>query len=213
METRILIVDDHVLVRDALSNLIESDPGLTVSGQAASGEEAIHILKKDPPGLLLVDLHMEGLDGTKVISAASLLCPDTRILALTAYTSASYVYSALHAGAHGYIVKSESSESILRAIHSVMDGKAYLSPEVTEEVVSGYVRGRQHFTDGPYAGLTQREREIVEFMTLGEASNKALSSRLFISERTVERHKTNIFRKLGVSTTQELLEQFVTTDS
>ncbi len=209
MNTRILIVDDHVLVRDGLCSLIEKDPELTVTGQATNGEEAIVSLEKDPPDLLLVDLHMEGLDGTKVISAASLMCPDTRILALTAYTSASYVYSALHAGAHGYIVKSESGESILRAIHSVMDGKAYLSPEVTEEVVNGYVRGRQHFSEGPYEGLTQREREIVEFMTLGESSNKALSSRLFISERTVERHKTNIFRKLRVSTTQELLEQFV----
>lgn len=209
MTIRILIVDDHVLVRDGLCSLIDNAPGLSVSGQFSSGEEAIRALEKDPPDLLLVDLHMEGLDGTKVISAACLICPNTRILALTAYTSASYVYSALHAGAHGYIVKSESGDSILRAIRCVMDGKAYLSPEITEEVINGYVRGRQHFSEGPYDGLTQREREIVEFMILGESSNKALSGRLFISERTVERHKTNIFRKLGVATTQELLEQFV----
>ncbi len=209
MTTRILIVDDHVLVRDALSLLIENDPALTVSGHASNGEEAIRVLQKDPPDLLLVDLRMEGLDGTKVISAASHMNPDMRILALTAYTSASYVYSALHAGAHGYIVKSESSDSILRAIHSVLDGKAYLSPEVTEEVVSGYVRGKQHFMEGPYAGLTSREREIVEFMTMGESSNKSLSSRLYISQRTVERHKTNIFRKLKVTTTKDLLDLFM----
>ncbi|WP_319543738.1 response regulator transcription factor [uncultured Pseudodesulfovibrio sp.] len=206
--TGILIVDDHAVVRDGLCQLIESDPELGVAGQVSNGEDAIRFLNATPPDLLLVDLHMAGLDGTMVIKAASRMCPDLRILALTAYTSSSYVRSALQAGAHGYVVKSESGEKILHAIHCVMKGLSYLSPDVTEEVVNGYVLGPQHFNDGPYASLTTREREIVECITIGNVRNKTLADRLFLSARTIERHKTNIFRKLGVSNTQELLDKY-----
>jgi DNA-binding NarL/FixJ family response regulator len=205
MTIRILIVDDHALVRDGLRQLIDKEPSLVVVGQASNGEGAVAKLKSVQPDLLIVDLHMEG---TQVISAAKSLCPWIRVVALTAYTSPSYVRSALSSGADGYVVKSESGESILRAIYCVTSGLGYLSPEVTQEVINGYVCGSVHLAQGPFASLTSREREIVNFITMGDVQNKSIANHLFLSERTVERHKTNIFRKLNVSSAQELLEKY-----
>lgn len=204
--TGILIVDDHALVREGLVSLINDQSSLTVVGQASSGEDAIRKLRTCSPDLLLVDLHMEGLDGADVIRAAKTLCPDTRIVALTAYTSSSYVHSALSAGAHGYVVKSDSCESILLAIKNVIGGMFYISPEVTEEVVTGYILAPV-FGNGDFSSLTPRERELVEFFGEGNVSNKDVAQRFHLSERTVERHKTNIFRKLKVSNSQELIEK------
>ena len=207
MPTRILIVDDHELVREGLNSLIANDAGLVVCGLVPSGETAIRQLQMDPPDLLLIDMQMEGVDGTRVISAAHALAPETRVLVLSAHTSGSYVRSALLAGAHGYVVKSEDGEGILRAIRNVVAGQSYLSPEVTGEVMKGYVEGPSQDMEGPFGLLTHRERELVDLMLDGEVSNKDLAQRVFISERTVERHKTNIFRKLDVGSTKELLSK------
>jgi len=207
MPTRILIVDDHELVREGLNSLIANDPELVVCGLVSTGETAIRQLQMDPPDLLLVDMQMEGVDGTRVIGAAHALAPATRVLVLSAHASGSYVRSALQAGAHGYVVKSEDGEGILRAIRSVVAGQSYLSPEVTGEVMKGYVEGPSQDLEGPFALLTRRERELLDLMLAGEVSNKDLAQRVYISERTVERHKTNIFRKLDVSGTKELLSK------
>ncbi|NDV20987.1 response regulator [Pseudodesulfovibrio sp. JC047] len=207
MRARILIVDDHSMLRDGLCQLIESDPDLRVSGQAANGHDAIKILDVDPPDILLVDLCMEGLNGAMVIQAAKKMCPDVRVVVLTAYSSASYVFSALSCGAHGYVVKSEPGERVLQALHCVLKGLFYISPDITEEVVTGYIQGKQSATTELYAHLTEREIEIVDSIIMGNIRNKALAECLCLSERSVERHKTNIFRKLGVSNTQELLDK------
>ena len=201
-------MDDHALVRDGLRQLIDKEPDLVVVGQASNGEGAVNKLRADQPDLLLVDLHMEGFEGAQVITAAKGICPGIRVIALTAYTSSAYVRSALYSGADGYVVKSESGENILRAIHCVTSGLGYLSPEVTQEVINGYVCGSVHLAQGPFASLTSREREIVDYITMGDVQNKSIANHLFLSERTVERHKTNIFRKLDVSSTQELLEKY-----
>lgn len=208
MATRIFIVDDHALVRGGLCQLIAKDSELFVIGQASHGAEAVKRLSVDSPDLLLVDLRMEGFDGTRVIRTAKKLDPEIRVMALTAYTDPSYVRAALLAGADGYIVKSESAENILRAIHCVLDGYSYLSPEVTQEVIRGFVASSESFDKRPFSSLTTREREIADVIIRGNTRNKDIAGILFISERTVERHKSNIFRKLKVSDTQALLGKF-----
>lgn len=208
MQTKILIADDHGLVRDGLCRLIGTDDSLSLVGVAENGEEAIRLVTTACPDLLLVDLNMPDIGGVDVIKAARRLNPDLRVLVLTAHVSASYVHSALCNGADGYVVKTEEGEAIIHAIACVMQRKSYLSPEVTGEVVRGYVQSPGQFDKGPYATLTPREREIVKFILLGEISNKDLSNRFFVSDKTIERHKTNIFRKLEVSNSREVIQLF-----
>lgn len=151
---RILLVDDHALVREGFRVLVESDSSLVVVAEATDGRAAISLMRTCYPDLLLVDINMEGVDGIEVINAAGRLCPDAKIVALTSHTEATFVRATLLAGADGYIVKTEDSDTILKAIHLVLDGKSYLSPDITGEVVSGYIRGVDNYQDGTYQNLT-----------------------------------------------------------
>jgi len=202
-----LIADDHTLVRDGLCRLVDSDPNLEIVGVASSGGEAIRLLQASAPDLLLVDLNMPDINGIEVIRAARRLNSGIRSLAFTAYASSSYVYSALKAGAIGYVVKTESGTDILRAIFCALDNLSYLSPEVTHEVVTGYVRNARDKDASPLDDLTGRERELFDLIATKTVSNKALANSLFVSEKTIQRHKTNLFRKLGVTDTQDLLRK------
>ena len=140
--------------------------------------------------LLLIDLSLPDISGMQVIEAARILKPKMRILVVTAHCASSYVFSALQAGAHGYLVKTEESTEILRAIECVLAGYAYLSPEVTGEVARGYVEGTASpGDDGIFSDLTAREREIAVLIRQGMTTNKDLARRLFVAVKTVQKHK------------------------
>ncbi|WP_163809378.1 response regulator transcription factor [Pseudodesulfovibrio sp. JC047] len=204
---RILIADDHSLVREGLRQLIESQDGLHVVGEATNGEEALNLIAIKQPDLLLLDLSMPNSGGIQIIEAALTLRPHLRILIVTAHGSSSFVYSALKAGGHGYLLKSEEGSEILRAINCILDGQSYLSPEVTSEVIRGYLYGgRQYDREEELAALTPRECELVDLILEGTTKNLALANSLFVSTKTIQKHKTNIFRKLDVSDTYELIK-------
>nr|WP_287412789.1 response regulator transcription factor [Pseudodesulfovibrio sp.] len=204
---RILIADDHGLVREGLRQHVESQSDFCVVGEAANGEEALSLIEKKQPDLLLLDLSMPNLSGIQVIETALLLKPDIRILIVTAHGSSSFVYSALKAGGHGYLLKTEDSRDVLRAMKCVLEGQSYLSPEITSEVIRGYVCGGSQ-VDGEdrLTDLTPRECELVKLILNGVTKNLALANNLFVSTKTIQKHKTNIFRKLDVSDTHELID-------
>lgn len=192
-------------MRDGLCQLVSTVPGWEVAGMAANGAEALALLASCAPDLLLIDLSMPGMGGATVISEARTRYPDLRILAITQHSASSFVYSALRAGAHGYLVKNEESATILHAIECVLRGQSFISPEVAEEVIRGYALSATPFSSG---NLTPREEEIVRLIVDGVSSNKHLSRRLFVSEKTVQKHKTNVFRKLRVTNCHELVLKY-----
>jgi DNA-binding NarL/FixJ family response regulator len=194
------------LVRDGLSQLVQTVPEWTVAGTAASGREALTFLKTNTPDLMLIDLSMPDMSGASVIMTARTLMPSLRILAVTQHCASSFVYSALRAGANGYLVKNEEAANILRAIDCVLKGLSYISPEVAEEVIRGYTLSATPFSSGD---LTPREEEIVQLIVGGMTSNKELAGQIFVSEKTVQKHKTNAFRKLNVTDCHELIQKYM----
>lgn len=193
---RLVIVDDHPLVRDGLRARLAVVPHLQVAGEAASGAEALQIAALDPPDLMLVDVGMRGMNGIELATALRARHPAIKVLMLSMYDNREYVLSAIQAGACGYVLKESPTEEILSAISVVCTGGTYFSARVASAVLQ------------PGAGLPQltaREREILVLLAHGR-SNKLVARELDISVRTVETHRFSLRRKLGVDSASELLK-------
>ncbi|NJB67199.1 DNA-binding NarL/FixJ family response regulator [Desulfobaculum xiamenense] len=202
--TRIFIAEDHTLLRDGLKVLISANPDWIVVGEASDGIETLEQIRTLDVDLLLIDLTMPRMSGVRVIEELRKTLPKLRILVLTAHSDEEFVYSALRAGADGYVVKDSTNEDLATAINSVMNGKSYLSPTVSMDVIHGYLDGRN--TAAPtnkLDSLTHRERDVLQLVVDGH-SNAEISNLLFISIKTVEKHKTNIMRKLDAANQHDL---------
>lgn len=205
-QVRIFIAEDHTLLREGLKALIGTNPGWEIIGEAADGIETLERLKPQNADLLLIDLTMPRLNGVRVIEEIRANYPNIKILVLTGHSDEEFVFAALKAGADGYVVKDSTNEDLAAAIRSVMKGKGYLSPTVSMDVIRGYLEGKT--TPKPkdaLGSLTKREKEILDLVLEGHANAK-ISELLYISIKTVEKHKTNLMRKLGVSNQNELRE-------
>jgi len=191
---RLLIVDDHPVVRDGLSGIFHGDPGFEVVGEAADGAEAITLTGRLDPDVILMDLRMPGMDGVSAITELARRGARARVLVLTTYDTDSYVLPAIEAGATGYLLKDAPRAELLRAVRAAAAGEAVLSPAVATRLMS-QVRS-------PSAGAaeppSQRELEVLGLVAAG-ASNREIAARLFISEATVKTHLLHVYRKLGVS--------------
>lgn len=197
---RILLVDDHRIVREGLASMLSTQPDLQVVGEAATGDEAIAQIKRLQPEIVLLDLEMPGLDGVSVLEQAREEFPIVRVIVLTAYGSEELILDAVRAGAKGYLLKGAGLEEVLRAVRIVASGGSLLEPAVTERLLGSMeriLRGDR----GPEV-LTEREREILTRIARG-LSNKAIGEELHLAERTVKFHTTIIFRKLGVANRAE----------
>jgi DNA-binding NarL/FixJ family response regulator len=188
---RLLIVDDHPVVRDGLGGMFASDPEFEVVGEAADGAEAVRAAEALAPDVILMDLRMPGMDGVAAITELARRGSAARVLVLTTYDTDSYVLPAIEAGATGYLLKDAPRAELLRAVHAAARGEAALAPSVATRLVS---RVR---TPGS-APLSQREVEVLELVASGNG-NRETAARLFISEATVKTHLLNIYSKLGVS--------------
>ena len=197
---RILLVDDHRIVREGLASMLSTQPDLQVVGEAATGDQAIAQIKRLQPEIVLLDLEMPGLDGVSGLEQARQEFPAVRVIVLTAYGSEELILDAVRAGAKGYLLKGASLEEVLRAVRIVASGGSLLEPAVTERLLGSMeriLRGDR----GPEV-LTEREREILTRIARG-LSNKAIGEELHRAERTVKFHTTIIFRKLGVANRTE----------
>ena len=198
---RVLLADDHPLVRAGVRKVLEQQSLVTVVGEAGDGEEALKLLRELDPDLLVLDLNMPNRDGFAVLREARDAAPGVRILVLTMHASVEYVARAVREGADGYLLKDSAVQDLVAAIQAVRAGRAYHSPEVQRDL-SDLVRGRA--THDPLAELTEREREVLKCVAEG-LSTKETAARFEISARTVETHRANLMRKLGARSVAQLV--------
>ncbi|MBG0564278.1 response regulator [Actinoplanes aureus] len=188
---RLLIADDHPIVRDGLSSMYASAPGFEVLGVAADGAEVVRMAQALHPDLILMDLRMPGMDGLTAIKELARLGVGARVLVLTTYDNDSHVLPAIEAGATGYLLKDALREELLRGARAAAKGETVLSPAVAARLVN---RVR---TPAPQL-LSQRELEVLELVAAGN-TNREVAARLFITEATVKSHLLNVYAKLGVA--------------
>jgi NarL family two-component system response regulator LiaR len=199
MKTRILIADDHAMLREGMRNLLSQEKDFEIVGEAANGEEAVRLTRELKPDIVVMDIVMPKLNGVEATRQIKQVNPATAVLILTAYSDIRYIIELLEAGACGYLLKDAPGKEVVKAIRAVRSGESVLDPEVTRKLVqrlASLSKGPdEHGTGGQ---LTAREMEILKWAARG-LSNKEMSEKLFISLRTVKAHMTNIFNKLGCS--------------
>jgi DNA-binding NarL/FixJ family response regulator len=202
---RILIVDDHAVVRRGVRSLLESQSGWEVSGEATTGREAVELAKRLQPDVVVMDLslpELNGLDATRQILKES---PRSEILVLTMHHSEELARDVLQAGARGYVLKSDADENLIAAVESLRQHKPFLTSTVTEFVLDEYTRRADTHDDGAgHTAVTAREREIIQLLAEGR-SNKEAASTLGISVKTIEAHRANIMRKLHLRSVSDLV--------
>ncbi|THF78043.1 response regulator transcription factor [Cohnella fermenti] len=204
---RILLVDDHAVVRSGLRMLLNAKSGLTVVGDAADGDEAIRLAAELKPDVVLMDLSMpHGKDGLSATAELKKLLPDTNVLVLSMHDDDEYLFRAIHAGASGYVLKSAPHEELLSAIESVSTGSAYLYPTATKRLMNEYMeRIKRGDNSDAYESLSEREKEVLAWIARGY-SNKDIAENLIISVKTVETHKAHVMEKLGLRTRPDLVK-------
>ena len=195
---RIAIAEDHRILREGLKSLLASQPEYHVVGEAEDGLDAIRLAMDTKPDLLLLDLSMPRLDGLSAMRDIKKICPETKILALTVHTDEEYVLEAFNSGADGYCLKDAGRVELLMAIESVFSGNAYFSPGIADKVLEGYLEGRQRIkSTSSWETITRREREVLKLIGEGY-KNKEIADLLCISVKTVEKHRSNIMKKLDL---------------
>jgi DNA-binding NarL/FixJ family response regulator len=195
---KILIADDHTILRAGVRSLLDAVPGFQVIGEADNGKDAIYQSGKLKPDLVLSDLSMPKSNGTEAIQHIKSRYPDIKILVLTVHKTEEHVHAALKAGADGYVLKDDTSEELINAISSIMLGKTYLSPSICSEVVLGYLAEPEKEQALTSIGLlTTREREVMKLIAEG-LRNKDVAEYLSISLKTVEKHRSNMMKKLDL---------------
>jgi len=193
---RILLADDHTLVRAGIRSLLESVPGLTVVAESGDGREALELIVKHRPDVALLDIGMPGLSGIEVARRSAQESPRTKVIILSMHADATYVRQAMRAGVAGYLLKGAAVVELPFAVQSVMRGETYLTPRISQAVVDGYLRdGGDEPT--PLEALTDRQREILQLVAEGK-STKDIAHLLDLSVKTVETHRTRIMERLDI---------------
>ena len=202
---RVVIAEDHTIIREGLRSLLNQAKDFNIVGEAADGREALRYVEKLKPDLVLTDLSMPRMDGTDVIGAIKKQSPNTKVIALTIHRAEEYILATLRAGVDGYVLKEASYEELMMAIRSVLKGKHYLSPEISGKLIEGYLEGRKTYKlDSLWETLTKREREILKLIAEGFKS-KEIADYLCISVHTVETHRSTLMKKLNLHNTAALV--------
>lgn len=202
MTLRLVLADDHPVVREGLRALLDSEPDLEVVGQADRGEDVEGLVEQLQPDVVVLDLMMPGSAGLEVARQLAPRAPATRVLILTMHQSEAYVVEALRNGAAGYALKQAEAGELPRAIREVAAGRRYLSPPLSERALEAYA-SRGGAPGDPYYTLSEREQEVLRLVAEGN-SNAQIAAQLFISRRTVETHRAHAMKKLGLRSQIEL---------
>ena len=201
---RIVIAEDHTILREGLRALLSSSPDFEIVGEAEDGREAIRCVEKFKPNLILTDLSMPRMNGMDAIREIRRRAPETKILVLTVHKTEEYILATLKAGADGYLLKDSTHGELLAAVRHVLSGKHYISPGISDKVLDGYLEGRKTLkTRTSWETLTAREREILKLIAEGYR-NKEIANDLSISVKTVEKHRANLMEKLNLHNVQAL---------
>jgi two-component system response regulator NreC len=204
MKIRLLLVDDHAVVRMGLRMLFESEPDIEILGEAASAREAIEAASRLHPDVVLMDIGLPDLSGIDATRAIKMALPNICIVALTIHEDQEYFFKMLEAGASGYVPKRAAPEELLTAIRTAARGEVYLYPSLAKLLVKDYLGQTHPVPVSPENELTNREKEILQQLANG-LSNDEIAAMLVISAKTVERHRENIMRKLNLHSRSELV--------
>jgi DNA-binding NarL/FixJ family response regulator len=204
MTVTVLLADDHPIVRQGLRHLLEAEPNLKVAGDASNGLQAVQLVEKLKPDVLIVDIVMPELSGLEVLKRVRERSPQTCCIVLSMQSADVYVVEALKAGAMGYVLKETGPSELINAVHQVMQGERYLSPRISERLIDMQIESSQKSPADPYQTLTDREREVLQMAAEG-LSSAEIARRLTISPRTAELHRGRMMNKLGLKNQTELV--------
>ncbi len=210
-EVRILLAEDHQIVRQGLRALLDVEPDFRVVGEAADGLEATQQAERLQPDVMVVDLMMPGMSGLEVTRHIVQRLPETCVVILSAFDNEAYVTEALGSGAAGYVLKKSSAADLVQAVRAVILGRRYLSPALSERAIEAYLRYMQQARGealDPYENLTPRERQVLHLAAEG-CTNAQIAERLGIGVRTVESHRANMMRKLGLRSPTDMIRYAV----
>jgi DNA-binding NarL/FixJ family response regulator len=194
---RILIAEDHQTVREGVKLLVNSQPDMEVIGEVGDGDMAVREAVSLGPDLLLMDISMPGLNGLKATKRLRSVLPNIKILILTRHTDDGYLQQLIGAGANGYVLKQSAPNELINAIRTIAAGNSYLDPSLTRKVMGGYVSRASSMRGEGKSDLSDRETEVLRLISFGY-SNKEIAAKLDLSVKTIESHKANAMRKLGI---------------
>lgn len=205
---KVILVDDHQIVRDGIRSLLSDCIDITVIGEAKNAYDFFEIIKKNSPDVVLLDISLPSMSGIEVSKILAAEYPQIKILMLSMYTSEEFIFNALKSGIHGYLPKNTTKKELVLAINEVYKGHEYFSKSISDTILKSYVNSAKYgnsVSDNKLENLTNREREILHYIIQG-MSNPNIAKKLNISIRTVETHKTSIMKKLELNNTVDLIK-------
>jgi two-component system response regulator NreC len=202
---KVLVVDDHAIVREGVRMILAKEPDLEVVGEAGDGAQALELTERMRPDVVIMDISMPGMGGIEATQTLRAQHPDVQVLALTMHEDESYVFQLLRAGAAGYVLKRAAAQDLVQAVRAAAKGDAFLYPSVARKVVEDYLKRVESGEERErYDGLTGREKEILTLIAQG-LSNQQIAEKLYISIKTVQTHRAHILEKLGLHDRTELV--------
>ena len=204
MSVTVLLADDHPIVRQGMRNLLDAEASISVVGEAEDGLQTVQMAEQLKPDVVIVDMMMPRLNGLEAIRQITTRVPNTRCIVLSMQSADPYIVQALKAGASGYVLKDSGPSEVIGAIHQVLSGKRYLSPQLSEKLIDLFVAKVEVEVLDPYNSLTAREREVMQLAAEG-LSNNDIADQLSISTRTVEQHRQNMMNKMDFKNQTDLI--------
>lgn len=204
---QLMIVDDHPLFREGLKAIVNREERYTIVAETGNGKEGIELAKEHRPDVMLVDISMPGKNGIQVIRELKDVLPDTKFIIISMHSEADYIVEAFRAGATGYMIKESAGNNLVQGLETVAKGELFLDSALSQEVVFKLLQTKPGSSSGepdPYSTLTAREQEVMRMLAEG-LTTKEVASKLYISPKTVENHRTNLMKKLGLQSTVELI--------
>jgi DNA-binding NarL/FixJ family response regulator len=199
---KLLIVDDHAVLRDGLKTIIESEDDIKVIGEAVSGSDALNKVNELAPNIILMDINLPGMNGVEVTRILKQQYPQIRVLILTMHSHEEYFMAAIKEGADGYLLKDAPSDQVVEAVRTVFHGESVIHPSLTRKLLNFHQQNQRK--DKEENSLTEREREVLTCLVEG-LTNKEIGERLFVSDKTVKIHVSNIFKKLNVKSRSQVI--------
>ncbi|THB70929.1 MAG: DNA-binding response regulator [Desulfobulbaceae bacterium] len=205
---RIVLADDHVLIRHGIKNIIIQDESLEIVGEVGDGDELLHCLEEGEADLLILDISMPKVSGIDLAEVVKKKFPLMKVLMLTMHKNKQFFYGAMSAGADGYLIKSDSDEELLLAINKIRDGRTYISPYLADDFTEDVLNAYRNQETSPFKGLTKREKQILGLVVDGYTS-KDMAKKLNLSPRTVDHHRSNLLKKFKMKNSVDLVNYAV----